>query len=92
MCVPDQRAWISPSHALPTMYPLANHLSAQRSCLRRSGTASTTGSNFGQPIIVRLPQETLEGRFYGLAPNGALQLEQADGAILDVTAGDVFFG
>ena len=46
----------------------------------------------GQPITVRLPQETLEGRFYGLAVNGALQLEQADGAILDVTAGDVFFG
>jgi BirA family biotin operon repressor/biotin-[acetyl-CoA-carboxylase] ligase len=49
-------------------------------------------SGVGQPIIVRLPQETLEGRFHGLAPNGALQLEQADGPILEVTAGDVFFG
>jgi BirA family biotin operon repressor/biotin-[acetyl-CoA-carboxylase] ligase len=49
-------------------------------------------SGVGQPIVVRLPHETLEGRFYGLAPNGALQLEQADGTIYEVTAGDVFFG
>jgi BirA family biotin operon repressor/biotin-[acetyl-CoA-carboxylase] ligase len=49
-------------------------------------------SGVGEPIIVRLPHETLEGRFYGLARNGALQLKQADGTIVEVTAGDVFFG
>ena len=49
-------------------------------------------SGLGQPMIVRLPHETLEGRFHGLAAGGALQLEQADGTIVDVTAGDVFFG
>lgn len=49
-------------------------------------------SGVGQPIVVRLPHETLEGRFCGLAPSGALQLEQPDGTIVEVTAGDVFFG
>ncbi len=49
-------------------------------------------SGIRQPIIVRLPHETMEGRFHGLASNGALQLEKADGTIVEVTAGDVFFG
>lgn len=49
-------------------------------------------SGVGQPIIVRLPHETLEGRFIGLAPTGALQVEQGDGTLIEVTAGDVFFG
>ncbi len=49
-------------------------------------------SGVGRPIIVRLPHETLEGRFVGLAPNGALLVEQGDGTLIEVTAGDVFFG
>lgn len=49
-------------------------------------------SGVGQPIIVRLPHETLEGHFHGLSPTGALQLAQTNSTILDVTAGDVFFG
>lgn len=49
-------------------------------------------SGVGQPIIVRLPHETLQGHFHGLAPTGALQVVQANGAIIAVTAGDVFFG
>ncbi|AMS29054.1 hypothetical protein AEM38_05550 [Hyphomonadaceae bacterium UKL13-1] len=57
-----------------------------------AGAWLARASGVGQPIIVRLPHETLEGRFHGLAPSGALQLEQPDGTIHEVTAGDVFFG
>jgi BirA family transcriptional regulator, biotin operon repressor / biotin---[acetyl-CoA-carboxylase] ligase len=45
----------------------------------------------GEPIIARLPQETLEGQFKGLARDGALELELPDGTIRQITAGDVFF-
>ncbi len=44
----------------------------------------------GGPIRVRLEQETLEGRFAGLDPDGALVLELADGIQRRITAGDVF--
>lgn len=57
-----------------------------------AGAWLARASGLGQPITARLPHETLEGRFHGLASNGALQLEQTDGAIVEVTAGDVFFG
>ncbi|GIU66101.1 biotin--[acetyl-CoA-carboxylase] ligase [Candidatus Phycosocius spiralis] len=51
----------------------------------------TRATGVGQPIMVRLQHETLEGRFLGLSMTGALQLEQRDGTIADVAAGDVFF-
>jgi BirA family biotin operon repressor/biotin-[acetyl-CoA-carboxylase] ligase len=43
----------------------------------------------GEPIRVRLPGETLEGRFADLDPSGALVLETRAGSRL-VTAGEVF--
>jgi BirA family transcriptional regulator, biotin operon repressor / biotin---[acetyl-CoA-carboxylase] ligase len=46
----------------------------------------------GQPIVARLPHETLEGLFRGLGRDGALELELPNGRRRDVTAGDVFFG
>ena len=46
--------------------------------------------NLGQEILVRLPKQTLSGRFAGLDSTGALVLEQDTGSRL-IAAGDVFF-
>jgi len=45
----------------------------------------------GQPIEVRLPGETLHGRFETLMPDGALSLLLPTGARRAITAGEVFF-
>ncbi len=45
----------------------------------------------GQPIVARLPHETIEGSFAGIGRDGALELALADGTRRYVTAGDVFF-
>lgn len=44
----------------------------------------------GQPIVVRLPDGELHGRFAALDDSGALLLELPDGSRQAVTAGDVF--
>ncbi len=45
----------------------------------------------GEEIAVRLPAETLEGRFEDLDEQGALLLRGSDGAVRRILAGDVFF-
>ena len=45
----------------------------------------------GQPIVVRLENATLDGRFAALDEHGALLLEAADGSRRTVTAGDLHF-
>jgi BirA family transcriptional regulator, biotin operon repressor / biotin---[acetyl-CoA-carboxylase] ligase len=45
----------------------------------------------GQPIVARLPHETVKGVFKGLARDGALELELHNETIRQITAGDVFF-
>ena len=45
----------------------------------------------GEAIEVRLPGETLSGRFRDLDDSGALLLELADGRIRPIAAGDVYF-
>lgn len=45
----------------------------------------------GGPVIVRLSDETIEGTFEGLAPDGALQLRLSGGELRLISAGDVFF-
>jgi BirA family biotin operon repressor/biotin-[acetyl-CoA-carboxylase] ligase len=45
----------------------------------------------GQTIEVRLPGETLTGRFETLMPDGALSLLLPSGARRAITAGEVFF-
>ncbi len=45
----------------------------------------------GQPVEVRLPGETLQGRFETLMPDGALSLLLPTGARRAITAGEVFF-
>jgi BirA family biotin operon repressor/biotin-[acetyl-CoA-carboxylase] ligase len=44
------------------------------------------------PAVARLGHETIEGRAEGVAPDGALRLRLADGALRLISAGDVFFG
>lgn len=46
----------------------------------------------GQPCEARLPNQTHRGVAEGLDTDGALRLRLADGAVLRITAGDVFFG
>jgi BirA family biotin operon repressor/biotin-[acetyl-CoA-carboxylase] ligase len=48
-------------------------------------------AGLGQKIEVRLPGETLEGRFETLMPDGALSLLLPSGARRAITAGEVFF-
>lgn len=45
----------------------------------------------GGAIAVRLADETFEGVFSGLAPDGALEVRLASGELRLVSAGDVFF-
>ena len=46
----------------------------------------------GEPCVARLPNQTYRGIAEGLDPDGALRLKLDDGAVLRITAGDVFFG
>ncbi|MBR7619863.1 biotin--[acetyl-CoA-carboxylase] ligase [Phenylobacterium sp. 20VBR1] len=46
----------------------------------------------GQPCEARLPNQTHRGVAEGLDLDGALRLRLDDGAVLRITAGDVFFG
>ncbi len=48
-------------------------------------------AGLGQPIEVRLPNETLSGRFETLMPDGALSLLLPNGSRRAITAGEVFF-
>jgi BirA family biotin operon repressor/biotin-[acetyl-CoA-carboxylase] ligase len=58
--------------------------------IARGWTAHAHG--LGQPCEARLPNQTLRGIAEGLDDDGALRLKLDDGAILRITAGDVFFG
>jgi BirA family biotin operon repressor/biotin-[acetyl-CoA-carboxylase] ligase len=57
--------------------------------IRKAWLARAAG--LGDPITVRLADETFDGVFVGLAPDGALEVRLASGAIRLVSAGDVFF-
>ncbi len=46
----------------------------------------------GDKVEVRLPNETLSGRFRDLDDGGALLLELADGRVRTIAAGDVYMG
>ena len=75
---------------------LAAAIAARLAELEAKGFAATReawlacASHLGQDIQVRLPRETLTGRFAGLDITGALVLEQPTGTRL-IAAGDVFF-
>lgn len=46
----------------------------------------------GEPITVNLPDRSIPGRFAGIDDDGLLLLETADGRMIPIAAGDVFFG
>jgi BirA family biotin operon repressor/biotin-[acetyl-CoA-carboxylase] ligase len=48
-------------------------------------------AGLGGPIVARLSDRTLEGRFEGLDETGALELLDNDGHLHRIAAGDVFF-
>ncbi|WP_374660304.1 biotin--[acetyl-CoA-carboxylase] ligase [Phenylobacterium sp.] len=58
--------------------------------IARGWTENAQG--LGQPCEARLPNQTLRGIAEGLDPDGALRLRLDDGAVMRITAGDVFFG
>lgn len=47
-------------------------------------------SGLGEPIIARLPDREIQGRFVGMAEDGALMLETGAGDVLRIAAADVF--
>lgn len=51
----------------------------------------THAKGLGEEIQVRLPKETLHGRFADLDPGGALLLELASGEQRKIAAGEVYF-
>ncbi|MEQ8510518.1 MAG: biotin--[acetyl-CoA-carboxylase] ligase [Rhodospirillaceae bacterium] len=57
--------------------------------VRRAWLNRATG--VGENVVVRLPQDTFEGTFKGLAEDGALLLDQGMSGVKAVSAGDVFF-
>jgi len=58
--------------------------------IARGWTESAQG--LGEPCVARLPNQTHRGVAEGLEMDGALRLRLDDGAVLRITAGDVFFG
>jgi BirA family biotin operon repressor/biotin-[acetyl-CoA-carboxylase] ligase len=59
------------------------------SAIRDAWLAVAAG--IGQQVEIRLPTETLQGRFETLMPDGALSLLLPSGARRAITAGEVFF-
>lgn len=57
--------------------------------IRQAWLARAAG--LGGPIIVRLSDETFEGVFESLAPDGALEVRLSSGTLRHISAGDVFF-
>jgi BirA family biotin operon repressor/biotin-[acetyl-CoA-carboxylase] ligase len=84
----------SPAEALAT---LADAWETRFRVWRVSGFAAIreawldVAAGLGSPIEVRLPGETLHGRFETLMPDGALSLILPTGTRRAVTAGEVFF-
>lgn len=58
--------------------------------IAKGWTAKAHG--LGEACEARLPNQTIRGVALGLDSDGALRLKLDDGAILRITAGDVFFG
>jgi BirA family biotin operon repressor/biotin-[acetyl-CoA-carboxylase] ligase len=76
---------------------LSDAFAAHAARWSREGFASFRGAwtegaaGIGQPCLVRLDRETVEGVAEGLADDGALLLRLPDRSLRRITAGDVFF-
>ncbi len=95
ICVADVRDTPAPE-PLAVLDLLGDALAEEERHLREGGFAVTRArwiaraARLGQQIEARLPQETLAGRFDGIAGDGALLLGMADGQ-RRVAAADIHF-
>lgn len=88
----------APPAPLDALTILADRFEVWRKLWSEAGFApianawSRRAYGLGQPCEARLPNQTHRGVAEGLDDDGALRLRLADGAVLRITAGDVFFG
>ena len=87
-----------PPQPLEALGVLAESFEKWRNLWSESGFApiarawSARAYGLGQACEARLPNQTHRGIAEGLEDDGALRLRLADGAVLRITAGDVYFG
>ncbi|MDP3856040.1 biotin--[acetyl-CoA-carboxylase] ligase [Phenylobacterium sp.] len=87
-----------PPAPLDALEVLATRFEHWRGAWARDGFApiakgwTAHAHGLGEPCEARLPNQTIKGIALGLDSDGALRLKLDDGAILRITAGDVFFG
>lgn len=88
----------APPAPLEALEILAERFETWRKLWREGGFTpiskawSQRAFGLGQACEARLPNQTHRGVAEGLDNDGALRLRLADGAVLRITAGDVFFG
>jgi len=94
----SERLTIPPPQPTIALGVLAESFEKWRDLWSASGFApiakawSARAYGLGQACEARLPNQTHRGVAEGLDEDGALRLRLADGAVLRITAGDVFFG
>ena len=94
----SERLTIPPPQPTVALGVLAESFEKWRDLWSASGFApiakawSARAYGLGQACEARLPNQTHRGVAEGLDEDGALRLRLADGAVLRITAGDVFFG
>jgi BirA family transcriptional regulator, biotin operon repressor / biotin---[acetyl-CoA-carboxylase] ligase len=95
---PHRAASAGPLQAVPFAYALANAFTRRLAAWQTKGFAAiradwlTRARGIGEAVTVRLPDREVSGVFATLSVDGALQLLVADDTIVDIYAGDVFFG
>jgi len=94
----SERLTIPPPQPTVALGVLAESFEKWRDLWSASGFApiakawSARAYGLGQACEARLPNQTHRGIAEGLDEDGALRLRLADGTVLRITAGDVFFG
>ncbi|UTP37670.1 biotin--[acetyl-CoA-carboxylase] ligase [Phenylobacterium sp. LH3H17] len=89
---------VPPPAPLDALEVLATRFEHWRAAWTREGFApiatgwTAKAHGLGEACEARLPNQTIRGVALGLDSDGALRLKLDDGAILRITAGDVFFG
>ncbi|MDP1599496.1 biotin--[acetyl-CoA-carboxylase] ligase [Phenylobacterium sp.] len=89
---------VPPPAPLDALEVLAGSFERWRAAWEREGFGPIAAAwtsyahGLGQPCEARLPNQTHRGVAEGLDADGALRLRLDDGAVLRITAGDIFFG
>lgn len=87
-----------PPKALDALEVLATRFEHWRALWDHDGFApiaegwTRVAHGLGEPCEARLPNQTIKGIAEGLDADGALRLRLDGGAVMRITAGDVFFG